>query len=62
MAANERLDPSQGWCCDGRTWTEHAHEDGQCCQPQGTKIEDLPPQGQQDARERLKEAGLQGTA
>jgi hypothetical protein len=32
--ANE-LDASQGWCCDGRTWVEHAHEGGECCQSKG---------------------------
>src|SRR5687767_9033708 len=36
-AMAEQTDTSKGWCCDGRTWTEHAHEDGQCCQPEGTQ-------------------------
>jgi len=49
----EQLDTSKGWCCDGRTWTEHAHQGGKCCQPQGKSIEDLPPEGQQKARERV---------
>ena len=49
----EQPDTSQGWCCDGRTWSEHIHEGGECCQPQGTSIEDLPPEGQRAARERL---------
>jgi hypothetical protein len=49
----EQVDTSQGWCCDGRTWHEHASEDGECCQPQGTQISDLPPEGQRLARERL---------
>jgi hypothetical protein len=31
----EHPDISKGWCCDGRTWTEHAHADGECCQPDG---------------------------
>jgi hypothetical protein len=53
----EELDTSQGWCCDGRTWTEHAAEGGECCQPKGTQIEDLPESGQRDARERLAKAG-----
>ena len=53
--ANE-LDTSQGWCCDGRTWKEHAHADGECCQPQGKQIEDLPPAGQRKARGRLEES------
>ncbi len=48
----EELDTSQGWCCDGRTWKEHADADGECCQPQGKQIADLPPEGQQKARER----------
>jgi hypothetical protein len=56
--AEEELDLSKGWCCNGKTWTEHAHEskDGTCCQPQGTQIEDLPEDGQQKARERLGQA------
>ena len=48
----EELDTSQGWCCDGRTWKEHADADGHCCQEQGTQIDDLPPEGQQKAKER----------
>jgi len=51
----ERLDTSKGWCCDGRTWTEHAQKDGHCCQAQGTKIEALPRDGQEKARARLAE-------
>ena len=34
----EQLDTSKGWCCDGRTWTEHEKEGGQCCQPPGKQI------------------------
>ena len=49
------LDTSKGWCCDGRTWVEHAGKDGQCCQPQGQKLEDLPAEGQRKARQRLAE-------
>ena len=49
----EQPDTSQGWCCDGRTWKEHAHGDGQCCQPEGTQLSDLPAEGQEKARERL---------
>jgi hypothetical protein len=49
----QQVDTSQGWCCDGRTWHEHASEDGECCQPQGTQLADLPPEGQRLARERL---------
>jgi hypothetical protein len=52
-AVSEQVDTSQGWCCDGRTWHEHASEDGECCQPQGTQLSDLPPEGQRLARERL---------
>jgi hypothetical protein len=48
----EEIDTSQGWCCDGRTWKEHADADGHCCQEQGTQIDDLPPEGQQKAKER----------
>jgi hypothetical protein len=51
--AQSDLDLSQGWCCDGRTWKEHANADGHCCQPQGRQLEDLPEDGQQKARERL---------
>ena len=51
--ATEELDTTQGWCCDGRTWKEHADADGECCQAQGTQLEALPPDGQQKARERL---------
>jgi hypothetical protein len=54
--AEAELDTSQGWCCDGRTYKEHADADGECCQPQGQQIEDLPPDGQQKARERLGQA------
>ena len=57
MDQHEAPDASQGWCCDGRTWKEHADEGGGCCQPEGTQIHDLPPQGQRDARERLEKAG-----
>jgi hypothetical protein len=49
----EHPDISKGWCCDGRTWTEHARADGECCQPEGRQIEDLPPEGQRKARGRL---------
>jgi len=52
----QQLDTSKGWCCDGRTWIEHAQTDGQCCQPQGQKIEALPADGQRKARERLAKA------
>ncbi len=54
----EHLDTSRGWCCDGRTWTEHAYNDGECCQPQGRDIEELPPEGEWLARERLEEADV----
>jgi hypothetical protein len=53
----EKLDTSKGWCCDGRTWTEHAAEGGKCCQPQGQQISDLPADGQRKARERMARAG-----
>ena len=32
---------------------EHAHEDGHCCQPEGTQLDQLPAEAQQKARERL---------
>lgn len=54
----ERLDTSKGWCCDGRTWTEHAQSGGKCCQPQGKQINDLPADGQAKARERMAQAGV----
>src|SRR2546422_11252630 len=46
-------DTSKGWCCDGRTWAEHAKEGGECCQPQGKRIHELPGDGQRKAQERL---------
>jgi len=51
----EQVDTTKGWCCDGRTWTEHAHEGGDCCQKEGTQISELPPEGQRKARERLSQ-------
>lgn len=51
--AEQQLDTSKGWCCDGRTWTEHAHEGGQCCQPEGTQLSDLPDEARQKAQERI---------
>jgi hypothetical protein len=54
--ADEKPDTSKGWCCDGRTFTEHAHEGGDCCQPEGKQIGDLPPEGQRAARERMSSA------
>jgi hypothetical protein len=53
MSESTVPDTSQGWCCDGRTYSEHAHEDGHCCQPEGTRLEDLPDDAQQKAKERL---------
>jgi hypothetical protein len=52
----DRVDSSKGWCCDGRTWIEHAQKDGHCCQTEGTPIDALPPEGQQKARARLAES------
>ena len=52
----EQIDTTRGWCCDGRTWTEHAHADGKCCQPENTQIDDLPAEGKRAAQERLAEA------
>ena len=54
--AQAEIDASQGWCCDGRTYKEHADADGHCCQPEGMQIEDLPADGQQAAKERLGQA------
>jgi hypothetical protein len=48
------VDATNGWCCDGRTYDEHASEDGHCCQPQGTALEELPDDAQEKARERLQ--------
>jgi hypothetical protein len=56
VAQKEKIDTSKGWCCDGRTWHEHADVDGECCQSQGTQLSDLPQEGQQKARERLTQA------
>jgi hypothetical protein len=56
----EELDTSKGWCCDGRTWIEHAHANGDCCQPEGKQIADLPPEGERAARERLAQAAGSG--
>ena len=53
----QEIDASEGWCCDGRTFKEHAAEDGHCCQQQGTQIDQLPEDGQQKARERLAQGG-----
>lgn len=53
----QQLDTSQGWCCNGKTYTEHAHEDGECCQPAGKQIEDLPPEAQSKAKDRVRETG-----
>lgn len=49
------LDTSKGWCCDGRTYLEHAHADGKCCQPEGTQLNELPDEGKQAAKKRLDE-------
>jgi len=54
--AQAEIDAKQGWCCDGRTYKEHADAGGHCCQPEGIQIEDLPPDGQQAAKERLRQA------
>ena len=51
------LDTSEGWCCDGRTYKEHAHADGECCQPKGKSLEELPTNAQEKARERLAKEG-----
>jgi hypothetical protein len=50
----EQLDTSTGWCCDGRTHAEHENEDGHCCQPENTALEDLPEDAQEKARERME--------
>ena len=51
----QQLDTSKGWCCDGRTWSEHAEQggSGKCCQPQGKQIDDLPAEGKRKAQERM---------
>ncbi len=65
----EELDLTDGWCCDGRTWHEHAEDDGHCCQSRGTNIRELPSDGQEKARDRLareaevgSEGGVSGPA
>ena len=52
----EEIDTSEGWCCDGRTYKEHAHADGECCQPKGKQLEELPDEAKQKAKERLEQA------
>lgn len=52
-----RPDTSKGWCCDGRTWTDHSKEGALCCQPPGKEIKDLPADGQRKARERMAQPG-----
>jgi hypothetical protein len=47
------LDTSKGWCCNGKTHTEHEHEEGKCCQPEGKQLQDLPEGGRKKAEERL---------
>ena len=49
----QQLDTSTGWCCDGRTWSEHEQQDGKCCQSQGKQINELPIEGQRKAQERI---------
>jgi hypothetical protein len=56
MTLAEPPDTRQGWCCDGRTWKEHADAEGHCCQPEGRQLEELPEDGQEKARERLSGA------
>jgi hypothetical protein len=51
---SEQVDTSKGWCCDGRTYTEHEHADGHCCQAEGTQLQDLPEEAQEKARQRLE--------
>jgi hypothetical protein len=53
----EALDTSKGWCCDGRTHAEHEEADGECCQPEGKQIADLPADGQAAANERMAKDG-----
>jgi hypothetical protein len=48
----DEIDTSKGWCCGGRTWVEHVHADGECCQPEGKQIADLPPEGGPKGRSR----------
>jgi hypothetical protein len=55
----DEVDATEGWRGDGRTWHEHAHEGGECCQPKGTKLEELPADGQEKARQRLLEPSAQ---
>ena len=56
MTMAEQPDTSQGWCCDGQTWKEHADTDGHCCQPEGVQLQQLPEDGQQKANQRLGRA------
>ncbi|MGH2740519.1 MAG: hypothetical protein ACRDH6_08585 [Actinomycetota bacterium] len=54
----DQPDTIKGWCCEGITYAEHAAQsgNGDCCQPEGMQLEDLPPEGQEKARRRLQEA------
>lgn len=56
-----KADTSKGWCCDGRTYHEHAAEDGHCCQQEGTQLEELPEGGKQAAKQRLETEGNGGS-
>lgn len=49
------FDTSEGWCCDGRTYKEHAHADGKCCQPKNKSLEELPAKGQEAAKQRMEQ-------
>jgi hypothetical protein len=60
-AAKSELDASEGWCCDGRTYKEHEHTDGKCCQPKGTTLDALPEDGRKAAQERMKREGSGGS-
>ncbi len=51
-------DTSHGWCCDGKTYTEATAGGGECCQPRGTKLEDLPAEAQELARKHLTEVAV----
>jgi len=57
---HDHLDATDGWCCDGRTYAEHASEGGHCCQAKGTSLDDLPDDGRAKAEARIAAATPEG--
>jgi hypothetical protein len=42
MTLAEPPDTRQGWCCDGRTWKEHADADGTAASPRVDSLKTCP--------------------